>query len=73
VSHGLGIAIVDEFTLAGDQWPRLRVLDIAESTVFQTFIAHRKDVSLSGHAARFVAALRGEMEAVTRQRSPRKK
>jgi len=73
VSHGLGIAIVDEFTLAADQWPRLRAVDITEPTVFQTYIAHRKDVSLSSHAARFVAALRGEMEAVTRQRSPRKK
>jgi DNA-binding transcriptional LysR family regulator len=73
VSHGLGIAIVDEFTLAADQWPRLRALDIVEPTVFQTFIAHRRDVSLSGHAARFVAALRGEMDAVTRQRSSRKK
>ena len=73
VSHGLGIAIVDEFTLAADQWPRLRALDIVEPTVFQTYIAHRKDVSLSSHAARFVAALRGEMEAVSRQRSSRKK
>ena len=73
VSHGLGIAIVDEFTLAAGQWPRLRVLDIAEPTVFQTYIAHRKDVSLSSHAARFVSALRGHIEAVARQRGPRKK
>src|SRR5262245_37062203 len=32
VSYGLGIAIVDEFTLAADQWPQLRALDIAEPT-----------------------------------------
>lgn len=72
VSHGLGIAIVDEFTLAADQWPRLRALDIAEPTVFQTYIVHRKDVALSGHAARFVAALRGQMETVARRRGPKK-
>jgi len=73
VSHGLGIAIVDEFTLAADQWPRLRILDIAEPTVFQTYIAHRKDVPLSSHGARFVAALRGQMESAARARPGRKK
>lgn len=73
VSHGLGIAIVDEFTLAADQWPRLRALDIAEPTAFQTYIVHRKDAALSSHAARFVAALRGHMEAVARLRGGRKK
>ena len=73
VSHGLGIAIVDEFTLASDQWPRLRALDIAEPTAFQTYIVHRKDAALSSHAARFVAALRSQMEAVARPRGGRKK
>ena len=72
VSQGLGIAIVDEFTLAAEQWPRISTLDIAESTAFQTYVVHRKDVALSSHAARFAAALRGEMEAVAR-RQPQKK
>jgi DNA-binding transcriptional LysR family regulator len=67
VSHGLGIAIVDEFTLAADQWPRIRALDIAESTGFHTYVVHRKDVPLSSHAARFVAVLRRHMEAVARR------
>ena len=73
VSHGLGIAIVDEFTLAADQWPRIRALDIVEPTVFQTYIVHRKDGSLSSHAARFVGALRSQMEAVARPRGSRNK
>jgi DNA-binding transcriptional LysR family regulator len=72
VSLGLGIAIVDEFTLAADQWPRLRALDIAEPTAFQTYIVHRKDAPLSSYAARFVAALRGQMETAARQRLRRK-
>ena len=72
VSLGLGIAIVDEFTLATDQWPRLRALDIAEPTAFQTYIVHRKDAPLSSYAARFVAALRGQMETAARQRARRK-
>jgi DNA-binding transcriptional LysR family regulator len=73
VSHGLGIAIVDEFTLAADQWPRIRALDIVEPTVFQTYIVHRRDGPLSSHAARFVGALRSRMEAVARPRAGRNK
>ena len=72
VSLGLGIAIVDEFTLAAEQWPRLRALDIVEQTIFQTYVVHRKDVALSTYATRFVSALRSEMEAVARQRARRK-
>ena len=72
VSYGLGIAIVDEFTLAADQWPRLRALDIAEPTAFQTYVAHRKDIPLSSHGARFVVALRGQMEAAARSRQRKK-
>ncbi|HEY6025084.1 MAG TPA: LysR family transcriptional regulator [Pseudolabrys sp.] len=73
VSLGLGIAIVDEFTLAVDQWPGLRALDIAEPTTFQTYIVHRKDVPLTTHGARFVAALRSQMDAVARVRASRRK
>lgn len=73
VSLGLGIAIVDEFTLAADQWPQIRAVDIAESTTFQTYVAHRKDMPLSGHGARFVAVLRSQMEAAARQRGSRRK
>ena len=72
VSQGLGIAVVDEFTLAADQWPRLRALDIVEPTAFQTYIGYRKDAPLSTYGTRFVASLRGQMEA-TGRRSVRKK
>jgi DNA-binding transcriptional LysR family regulator len=72
VSLGLGIAIVDEFTLAAEQWPELRVRDIVESTAFNTYVVHRKDVTPSIYATRFVAALRAAMEAVARSRQRRK-
>lgn len=62
VTQGLGVAIVDEFTLAANNWPQVRVLDIAEPTVFQTYIVHRKDVPLSRYAALFITALREHME-----------
>jgi DNA-binding transcriptional LysR family regulator len=64
VANGQGIAILDEFSLAGDVWPRLRMLDIEEPTRFQTYVVHRKDAVLSSYAAAFVAALRREMGRV---------
>ena len=64
VTHGLGIAIIDEFTLAAGHWPKIRALDIAEPTVFQTFVVHRKDATLSSYGTIFVGALRGHMEAI---------
>jgi DNA-binding transcriptional LysR family regulator len=73
VSHGLGIAIVDEFTLAADQWPGLRALDIVEPTVFQTYVVHRKDAPLSSYGARFIAAVRVQMESAARPRPSRRK
>jgi DNA-binding transcriptional LysR family regulator len=63
VTLGLGIAIVDQFTLAANNWPNIRVLDIAEPTVFQTYIVHRKDAALSSYGAGFVTALRSHMAA----------
>jgi len=61
VAAGLGIAVIDEFTLAGGNWPMLRVLDIAEPALFQTYAAYRKDAALSSYATRFIAALREQM------------
>jgi len=62
VSEGLGIAVVDEFTLAADRWPTIRALDMPETMAFETFIAHRKDDAPSSYGARFVTALRSQME-----------
>jgi DNA-binding transcriptional LysR family regulator len=63
VTLGLGVAVIDEFTLAADNWPNIRILEIAEPTFFQTYIVHRKDASLSTYGSRFIAALRTHMEA----------
>lgn len=64
VTNGLGIAVIDEFTVAGGNWPGLRQLPIDEPTEFQTYIACRKDATLSSYCEYFIAALRGHMEAV---------
>jgi DNA-binding transcriptional LysR family regulator len=74
VTRGLGIAIVDEFTLAADQWPNIQALDIVEPTAFQTYVVYRKDAALSAYGAQFVAALRRHMEGVAAPaRGPRRK
>jgi DNA-binding transcriptional LysR family regulator len=62
VTSGLGVAIIDEFTLAGDNWPGVRAIEIGEDTLFQTYIAHRKDATLSSYCRHFVASLRGHMQ-----------
>jgi len=62
VTNGLGVAIIDEFTLAGGNWPGVRALEISEPTVFQTYVAYRKDATLSSYCVRFVASLREHME-----------
>jgi DNA-binding transcriptional LysR family regulator len=63
VTHGLGVAIIDEFTLAADNWPNLRALEIIEPTAFQTYIAYRKDTTLSSYCEHFIASLRCHMES----------
>jgi DNA-binding transcriptional LysR family regulator len=73
VTHNLGIALIDEFTLAANYWPNLRAIDIVEPTFFETYVVHRKDAALSSYGARFVAALRGHMESSTgSSRAPRR-
>lgn len=61
VTNGLGVAVIDEFTLAGGNWPRVRVLDIVEPTRFQCYVAFRKDATLSSYGEAFVKALREHM------------
>jgi hypothetical protein len=50
-----------------------KALDIVEPTVSQTYMAHRKDVTLSSYGARFVAALRSYTESVARNRVAHRK
>ena len=58
------MAVIDEFTLAGDNWPRIRQIEIIEPTIFETFIAFRKDATLSRGCEHFISALRRHMRSV---------
>lgn len=68
VKAGLGIAVIDQFTVAHDAVPGIHLLEIEEPTQFQTYIAARAGVPLSSFAESFVRLLRAEMQAVVRTR-----
>jgi len=64
VKAGLGIAVIDQFTLAHGAVPDVKALRIEEPTTFQTYVAMRAGRPLSAFARAFVDLLRAEMDAV---------
>jgi DNA-binding transcriptional LysR family regulator len=73
VGRGLGIGVIDQFTLADDNWPGIVALPIVESTEFQTYIAFRRDAVLSSYCEHFIALLRAEMEMLHAGKGVRRK
>lgn len=71
VAAGLGVAVIDEFTVAHGKVPGLRMLEIEADTTFHTWAAHRSDVALSSFAEEFLDILRREMAAVSTAARPR--
>lgn len=61
VSAGLGIAIIDEFTVAHGAVPGLSLLEIDADSVFHTYAAYRRDLEISDYALKFLDILRAEM------------
>ena len=70
VTNGLGVAVIDEFTLAGGNWPGLVALEIAEPTPFQTYIAVRRDATLTRYCGLFVSSLRDHMDRLRTVKEP---
>ncbi len=64
VKAGLGIAIIDQFTVAHGSMPGIRLLRITVPTRFQTYVAVKADRPLSRFAESFIGLLREEMRAV---------
>jgi len=71
VKQDLGVAVIDNFTIADDLNGEtgVAVVPIRAKTDFATYVAVRHDVELSGLAERFIALLRAEM----RQKAPAEK
>jgi DNA-binding transcriptional LysR family regulator len=70
VKAGLGIAVIDQFTVAHGAIPGICVLGIDEPTDFETFIGKKRGAELSMHASYFVTCLRREMQAPSAQPKP---
>lgn len=68
VRAGLGIAIIDQFTVAHGSMQGIATIPIEEPTRFQTYVAMKNDKAPSLYAETFVKLLREEMNAVV---SPR--
>ena len=62
VAEELGIAIIDQFTVAGGGVRGVKCLEIEADTTFRTYAAYRNDVALSVFAEEFIELLRTEME-----------
>jgi DNA-binding transcriptional LysR family regulator len=69
VKHGLGIAVLDEFTVAEAPLAGVAKIPIAEPTEFQTYFAYRKDATLSSFCEFFISALGAEMQGKPTQKS----
>ena len=61
VKAGLGIAVIDQFTVAHGGYPGVKLLRITEPTRFDTYIAVKRGAPLSLHIEHFIVCLRGEM------------
>jgi DNA-binding transcriptional LysR family regulator len=74
VAAGLGIAIIDEFTVAYDRVSGIKTIEIEADSAFRTYAAYRNDVPLSVYAEAFIEALRSEMQAYSARarRAPRR-
>jgi DNA-binding transcriptional LysR family regulator len=65
VAAGLGIAIIDEFTVAHGTVRGLKSVEIDAESIFHTYAAYRSDVALSVYAEEFLETLRHEMRGVS--------
>lgn len=69
VEQGLGVSVIDSFTIANWDRGKMAVIAIREPTEFQTYVATRKDVELSNYARTFVSQLRNVMRKATQPAS----
>ncbi|MGL4241082.1 MAG: LysR family transcriptional regulator [Beijerinckiaceae bacterium] len=64
VREGLGVAVIDQFTVADGGLAGIKAIPIREPTAFDTYVAVKANRALSRYAESFIAALRAEMQGV---------
>ena len=62
VKAGVGIAVMDQFTLAHGGFPDVAALRITEPTKFDTYVAVKRGVPLSHYMEHFIHCLRMQMQ-----------
>ena len=67
MAAGLGLAIIDEFTVAYGKLQGVKCLEIEAETTFHTYAAYRNDLALSVYAEAFIELLRAEMAEASRR------
>jgi DNA-binding transcriptional LysR family regulator len=72
VKAGLGIAVIDEFTVADRGFLGVELLRIAEPTRFDTYVAVKRGAQLSPYMEHFISCLRSEMQSPGRERDKRR-
>jgi DNA-binding transcriptional LysR family regulator len=68
VRHGLGVAVIDEFSVAGVYMPGLTRVPLEEETELRIYATRKKGRSLSGYAEFAEARLRDELRRAVRSR-----
>jgi DNA-binding transcriptional LysR family regulator len=63
VERNAGVAVLDTFSVAGMANDRIRTIPIEDDTHFQTYVATRRDVTLTSFAEKFIAEMRSIMNA----------
>lgn len=66
--QGLGVAVIDEFSVSGQELPGVVRLPIAEPTPFRTHAVVNADEPLSVFAEALIDGLRAEMRKAVRDR-----
>lgn len=69
VRHGLGVAVIDEFSVAGVYMPGLTRLPLEERTEIRIYAIKKKNRSLSVYADYALARLSHELRAAIRNRA----
>ncbi|WP_118135072.1 LysR family transcriptional regulator [Oceanicella sp. SM1341] len=68
VRHGLGVTVIDEFSVAGQYMPGLTRVALRENTGIETYAAVKKGRALSSYADETIQQLRQVLAHATRNR-----
>lgn len=69
VDQGLGVAVIDEFSVAGSDFPNVVRIKLTESVPIRLYILQKKNKKLSAHSKYAIQCFRKELKDATRNRA----